>query len=106
VLLYSFQLQLMWSEADDCSLVATNVVSVAIIVVPKVALIAVLTVFDCEPLHLMFKQVFQIFQADRPFGSCRPWQPVRTTYKITSTTPFSWGACSYYHDARMAQRNV
>jgi hypothetical protein len=40
VLLYSFQLQLMWSEADDCGLVATNVVSVAIIVVPMHPLVA------------------------------------------------------------------
>jgi hypothetical protein len=33
VLLYSFQLQLKWAEADDCGLVAVNVVSVAVNVV-------------------------------------------------------------------------
>jgi hypothetical protein len=40
MLLYSFQLQLMWSGADDCGLVAVNVVSVAIIVVPMHPLVA------------------------------------------------------------------
>jgi hypothetical protein len=35
---------------------------------------------------------------------------VKPTEKVAeqpeTTTPFSWGACSYYHDARMAQRDV
>jgi hypothetical protein len=40
-LLYSFQLQLMWSEADDCGPVANNLVPVAVIVVPLDVLVAI-----------------------------------------------------------------
>jgi hypothetical protein len=56
-------LQLKWVRGSYCGLVADNVGRVAVIVgrcsllvainpVQKVALIAVLTVFDCEPLYL------------------------------------------------------
>ena len=56
-------MQLKWVGTDDCGLVANKVGLVAIIVgrcsllvainlVPNGTLIAVLTVFDCEPLYL------------------------------------------------------